>query len=108
MTGSSDTELDALTGRIVDIWRRVVGTEDVGPQTHLLDVGANSLSVVRIRSRIRSELGKEIELVDLLDHATPRAQAELVTTAPDWGGPDSWEQLDWSAEPEAAPDGWPR
>jgi acyl carrier protein len=99
------TDVADLTARIVDIWRRVMGTDDVGPDTHLLDVGANSLSAVRIRSRIRAELGKEIELVELFDNATPRAQAEVLLSAPDWGGPDSWEQLDWSAEPEAAPDG---
>lgn len=108
MTGVDDTEVAALADRIIDIWRRVVGVDDIDQDTHLLDVGANSLSVVRIRSRIRSELGKEIELVDLLDNATPRSQAELLMTAADWGGPDSWEQLDWSAEPEPAPDGWSR
>ena len=64
---------------------------DIDADSHLFDLGATSLTAVRIRSRIRAELGLEIDLVDLLDYPTPRELAGLLATAPAWQGPQPWQ-----------------
>lgn len=92
------TDLDALADRMVEIWRSVLRDVEVGLDSHLLDLGGTSLTAVRIRSRVLAEFGKEIELVDFLDHPTPRALAAVVTAAPRWRGPQSWQQIDWEGD----------
>lgn len=87
--------LDHIAERIVVIWRELTKVPDIGADTDLFDIGATSLTAVRIRSRIRAELGKEIELVDLLEHPTPRELASVIATADVWQG-QPWQQLDWS------------
>jgi acyl carrier protein len=100
------TQLDTdaeFVERIVDIWRSVLDRPDVTADSHLLDLGANSLTAVKIRSRIRSDLGREIDLVELLDHPTPRELAPVVSAAPEWAGFQPWDELDWSAGDGGAP-----
>jgi acyl carrier protein len=95
----STEDIDTIRKRIVEIWASVLRQPEVQEDSHLLDLGATSLTAVRIRSRIRAELGKEVPLVDLLEHPTPRQLAPVVAAAEPWLGPQSWQQLDWSAGP---------
>ncbi|WP_203856098.1 acyl carrier protein [Plantactinospora mayteni] len=89
--------VDHITERLVAIWRDLTKVPDIDADTDLFDIGATSLTAVRIRSRVRAELGKEIELVDLLEHPTPRELAAVVATAEIWHG-QTWQQLDWSSD----------
>jgi acyl carrier protein len=101
MTDSTDTTHaapDELTEKVAAIWRTVLNEENLTADSHLLDLGATSLNVVRIRAKIRADLGKEVDLLDFLDHPTPRELAMVVATAPAWQGPQTWHQLDWSTE----------
>jgi acyl carrier protein len=91
-----------LAERLVAIWSSVLKRTDIGPDSHLLDLGATSLTAVRIRSRIRAELGKEIDLVDLLEHPTPRELAVLVNQAAPWQGLEPWHRLEWPASDAGA------
>jgi acyl carrier protein len=102
---TSALDLDQATARMIEIWSRFFPGAEITPESHLLDLGANSMTAVRIRSRIRAELGREIELVDLLEHPTPAALSAVVVAAPVWQGMDSWHQVDWSddQETETAP-----
>lgn len=95
-------DVDHLTARVIEIWTAVLDQPGVTPDSNFLELGANSMAAVRLRSRVRAELGKEIELVDLLDHVTPREQAELIAAAPDWTGSEAWHQLDWTVDDESA------
>lgn len=87
--------------QVIGIWRHFFPNAEIGPDSHLLDLGATSLTAVRIRSRIRAELGREIELVDLLEHPTPRELAVVVAAAEPWQGVEPWHQVDWSATDDA-------
>lgn len=102
----SDEVLGHITERVVAIWRELTRVPDIDADTDLFEVGATSLTAVRIRSRIRAELGKEIELVDLLDHPTPRELATVIATAETWSGVQPWQRLQWPAadtEPAGPP-----
>jgi aryl carrier-like protein len=96
------TDVDAIRRRIIEIWTSVLRGPEVHDDSDLVDLGATSLTAVRIRSRIRAELGRDIDLVDLLDHPTPRELAPVVAAAEPWTGVQAWQQLDWSTDP---PDG---
>ncbi|GAA4929201.1 acyl carrier protein [Actinoplanes utahensis] len=87
---------EQLVQWVVDLWRSLLKMPEIEADTHLFDVPASSLTAVRMRSRIQAELGKEIELIDILDHPTPREMAGLITRAPAWTGVQPWQELDWS------------
>jgi acyl carrier protein len=92
----SDSDVEHIAERVVEIWRSVLQTPDVDLDTNLLNLAASSLAAVRIRSRIRAELGKEIELLDILEQPTPRELAGAIAAAPVCGEQEPWHQLDWS------------
>jgi aryl carrier-like protein len=94
-------DLAQLVDRLVTIWRGVIGLIEIHPDSHLLDLGVSSLTAVRIRSRIRAELGRDVDLIEFLEHPTPRELAPIVASASAWGGPEPWHQLDWSSGGDA-------
>ncbi|WP_214414750.1 acyl carrier protein [Sphaerisporangium fuscum] len=93
---ASDKTLDDVAEQLVAIWKSVLKTSDIDPDSNLHDLGATSLAAVRIRSRVRAQLGKEIDIVALLEHPTPRELAVLVVDAPAWSGPQAWHQIEWT------------
>lgn len=96
----------SLVDWVVELWRSLVDDDRIDADTQIFDLAASSLTAVRMRSRIQAELGKQIELIDILDHPTPRELAAAIETAPAWAGLRPWEQLDWSgsdAEATAPP-----
>lgn len=99
----ADQRADVDTEQVIAIWRTFFPHADIGPDSHLLDLGATSLTAVRIRSRIRAELGREVELVDLLEHPTPRELAKVIAAAEPWQGLEPWHQVDWSADATGDP-----
>jgi acyl carrier protein len=94
---ASTPDLDEIRQRIIAIWTSALRGVEVHDDSNLLDLGANSLTAVRIRSRIRAEFGKELDLAELLEYPTPRELAPVVAAAPQWSGQQAWTQLDWSA-----------
>ena len=86
----SPTELpppDELVGRLVAIWSEVLVSGVVNAETDFVELGGTSLAAVRIRAKVRSEVGRDVTLLDLFESRTPREVAELLPAAPVW--PDS-------------------
>jgi aryl carrier-like protein len=95
---ASTGDVDEIRRHIVAIWTSTLRGAEVDEDSHLMDLGITSLTAVRIQSRIRAELGKEVSLVDLLEHPTPRELAPVVAAAQQWDGAQEWHLLDWSPE----------
>lgn len=76
--------LEATIAEVTAIWREVLGDDSIGPQSDLLQAASSSLQFVQVRSRLRTRLKRSVELIDLVDHPTPRQHAELVEAAPEW------------------------
>lgn len=76
-----------LVGQVIEIWRSVLGQVEIEPDSNLLDLGATSLTAVRIRARIRAELGRDVDLIDFLEYPTPRQLASVVVTSEKWDAP---------------------
>jgi aryl carrier-like protein len=97
---ASGEEIGRIADRVVTIVRSVMRQEDVHGDTNLLELGASSLTAVRIRTRIRTDLGRQVELLDLLENPTPRGIAAVIAVAPARNATEPWQQLDWTADPE--------
>jgi acyl carrier protein len=82
-TGSPVDDTDVLT-RLMAIWADVLGTGAADADTDFIDHGGTSLTAVRIRGRIRTEFGKDLDTLDILDNPTPKQLAALVPEAPEW------------------------
>ena len=72
---SARTDLDRL---VTDAWRTVLHTEAVGPEQNFFDIGGHSLLLVELQHRLRASTGKDVDLLDLFQYPTVRAQAELL------------------------------
>lgn len=68
---------------VASVWSRLLGGQPVGPTDGFFDVGGHSLLAVQAQQQIATALGREVALLDLFAHPTPRALgARLAATAP--------------------------
>ncbi|HXM57481.1 MAG TPA: amino acid adenylation domain-containing protein, partial [Candidatus Dormibacteraeota bacterium] len=66
---------------LLDIWRAVLGREDIGTRTSFFELGGHSLLATQVTSRTREALGVESSLRDLFNHPTVEALAAIVVAA---------------------------
>lgn len=55
---------------LVDIWKEVLQRDDIGVSDNFFELGGDSLLAMRVSSRIRSVLGRQVPLRRLFDHPT--------------------------------------
>ena len=67
-----------LERAIAGVWEEVIGLAAVGRDENFFDLGGHSLLMVRVQERLRQELGRELSMVELFQHATVAALAELL------------------------------
>ncbi|HEX2925216.1 MAG TPA: amino acid adenylation domain-containing protein, partial [Ruminiclostridium sp.] len=70
------TEVEKI---IVDIWREILGLDQVGVNDNFFEIGGHSLLMTRALSKLEAAFGKEISLVDLFKHSTPGSLALYLT-----------------------------
>ncbi|GAA0835328.1 hypothetical protein GCM10009525_41130 [Streptosporangium amethystogenes subsp. fukuiense] len=63
---------------VAGIWRELLGVREIGAADGFLDLGGHSLTLARLSLRYEVAFGVEVELPDLLRHATVREQAALI------------------------------
>ncbi|GHE34629.1 non-ribosomal peptide synthetase [Streptomyces capitiformicae] len=82
--GGGRTEAPATKAEqfMADAWSAVLGVSRVGRYDDFLDLGGHSLAAAALSARIRTVLGLDVSAGELLRHATPAAQAELLGRAP--------------------------
>jgi acetoacetyl-CoA synthetase len=95
---------------VIELWRSILGVQDVGPDDEFADLGGTSREVLIMLRRLRLELGVDLPILDFTEAPTPRGVARrfgadasapdaLVTMSPGIGPPltligDAWGQLD--------------
>jgi amino acid adenylation domain-containing protein len=65
----------AMEELIGNIWKEVLGVDEVSPTGNISDLGANSLTTIEATSRLREACQREIAVTDLFQHPTIRALA---------------------------------
>ena len=79
----------AIEASVLEVWRNVLGREDIGVDDNLFDAGGTSLTAVQIVGRLRDALGAELATLALFERPTARGVAALLAAR----GPDvAWER----------------
>jgi len=66
---------DDTEGSILAIWKKALGTDDVGVEDNFFDSGGHSILAVRVHREIVQSLGVELQVTDLFRFTTVRALA---------------------------------
>ena len=59
-----------LERRVVEIVRQELNTDQIGVNSNLFDMGADSVTVVRLNNRLAQEFEREIPIVEMFQHPT--------------------------------------
>jgi len=70
----------ALVSALAAIWEEVLGVRQVLPRDDFFALGGHSLLAVRLMSRIRRQLGRDLPLAALFHHPTLEQLAAALTT----------------------------
>ncbi len=71
----------ALT-TVLSVWRDVLGVQDVAEDTDFFACGGDSMSAMRVASRLSEKLGMPVSTAQVLTETTPRRLANLLEGAP--------------------------
>jgi acyl transferase domain-containing protein/acyl carrier protein len=64
-----------LEKRIAGVWKKILKINKIGVNDNFFDIGGNSLSIIRLSSRLKEVFQQEIPVVTLFNYPTVRAQA---------------------------------
>ncbi len=70
------TEMERV---IAKVWKEALGVENVSLNDNFFDLGAHSLIVAEVHSKLQNSLGRELSLVDLFQFPTVSALAAHLT-----------------------------
>ena len=59
-----------LEQQLLSIWEKLLGNNNIGVQDDFFRVGGDSIKSIRLSTRVRSELGKELSVKDVFEHRT--------------------------------------
>jgi len=65
--------------KIIQIWQDLLLPDKVGIHDNFFDLGGHSLLAIRVISRIRSDLGLNLSILDLFANPTPARISEVIT-----------------------------
>lgn len=68
----------ALEGKILSVWREVLGIERISFNENFFDLGGNSITAIKLLNRLRTELNPELTLKDVFISPTIAEFAERV------------------------------
>lgn len=98
---SADAPRSGLEGTLTGFFQDLLEVSGIGVDESLLDLGAHSLLMVTLQNRLRSELGIEVELADIVRNPSVGALARFIASEVP-GAEITAEQL--AAEAELPPE----
>ncbi len=108
--GETTTEVEHTTSRtetvIAAIWRSVLGLSHINVDQNFFDIGGHSLLATQVLSRVRTEMGVDINLRDLFAAPTVAALARDVDQrqgALDDTSPTSYSAIQTASRPDVLP-----
>lgn len=70
---------DDLERELIRIWKEVLGVNELGATENFFEAGGNSLLAMQVVTRIRKELGVELQVADVFERGTVREISEVVS-----------------------------
>jgi len=67
---------------LADIWRELLGRQEIGIQDNFFDLGGHSLLVVRLIDRVNRALNVRLTIADLFQYPTVEQMARLLQASP--------------------------
>ena len=64
---------------IANIWKDVLGVDEVSPTANIFDLGATSLTTIEATSRLRDACRRDIAVTELFRHPTIRELATYLS-----------------------------
>jgi hypothetical protein len=64
--------------RVLEVWRDVLGVQDIGVHDNFFDLGGHSLLLVRVHGRLKAAFEREFPIVTLFAHPTIDALARFL------------------------------
>jgi amino acid adenylation domain-containing protein len=80
---------------VATAWQEVLGLERVGMNDNFFDLGGNSVAMIQVHNRLKPEVARELSIVSLFRHPTPRTLAQFL-------GSDSPEEAELDQDLERA------
>jgi acyl transferase domain-containing protein len=92
-----DRDVEYIQQTVIEIWRRLLGIEDIAPKDHFFDLGGDSLKIMTVASNIHKRLHVEIPIAELFNRPTPEAIARYIhnTAQADFEGIRPQEKRDY-------------
>jgi acyl-CoA synthetase (AMP-forming)/AMP-acid ligase II len=59
-----------LESLVADIWRRVLGLNEIGLRDNFFDIGGHSLLIIQVLKELREKVPRPIQMTDLFRHTT--------------------------------------
>jgi amino acid adenylation domain-containing protein len=69
---------DDMERRVADIWKEVLGREEIGVMDNFFDSGGNSLSILRVNARLKELMDRDIPVVAMFKYPTIRSLARYL------------------------------
>lgn len=67
-----------LERTIAEVWREVLGLDEVSVNRNLFELGATSIHIVRVRASLQKTIGRELPIADLFRHPTISSLAAFI------------------------------
>lgn len=77
---------DTLTGKLLRIWRRILGKADVGADQNFFEAGGTSLRAVQVVAAVHRDLGLPLSVAELFERPTVQALVQQIESG---SGPDA-------------------
>jgi acyl transferase domain-containing protein/acyl carrier protein len=78
---------------IREIWRQLLGRDDIGVHDNFFDLGGHSLLLIKLKSRLEKSFGVEIQLVELFKYPTIALLGDFVDGEPEAAPEDDNPQV---------------
>lgn len=72
---------DELEQTMADLWRDYLGIDQVGLHDNFFELGATSLDIIQMNTKLQRALGREVAVVDMFSHPTIHSLAQSLRRA---------------------------